>query len=45
MSKEDIRQMQEVTYFNNELGSWGFYGCLEDKYEKQKEAYDSYLAV
>lgn len=35
--------MQEVTYLNEEYGTWGFYGCEADIYDTQQEAYDAYL--
>ncbi len=35
--------MQQVTYLNEEFGTWGFYGCEADIYDTQQEAYDAYL--
>lgn len=44
MSQEQIKTMQEVTYFNGDTGFWGYYGGVSD-FDSQKDAYDAYLAT
>lgn len=45
MSNVMINQMKEVTYQNEETGTWGFYGSDRDNYETQKDAFDDYLEM
>lgn len=42
MSQAMIEKMNEVTYNNEENGTWGFYGSDRDDFETQKDAFDAY---
>ena len=43
MTNEMIKEMNDVTYHNEETGTWGFYGSDTHSYQTQKDAFDAYL--
>lgn len=38
-----IATMEEVTYKNEENGTWGFYGSDRDDFDTQRDAFEAYL--
>lgn len=40
-----VEIMENVTYENQENGTWGFYGSERDDFETQKEAFDAYVEL